>query len=771
MIKRCRLPVLFRATIGLFAALACLMTVTAQARDIGVAFIEDGSGEMIPRLSSIIIKELQPLLKSGDILVPTFMSIESQQPIEDLMSRAAADPNVDFIVATGFFGSQVVYAQEKFPKPTIVLRLIDPDLSGAPVRDKQKNLRSYSSTNSIVDVFKRLSSLFSAKQVGIVVPMSGGNRTKSLSSAVLKAAKQFDIDARFMSLDFDKKLEAQFGGLDVVILPPVNRSEQERDLLLQALRRKKIPSYAVGGDDIVRAGALMSDTLNNDDRVLARRVALDIQLAVSGESRITGLRSLEARKRTTINIDTAEAIGIDFSLDELISARIVQGSHNALSLGYLSSIGLAQERNLSLKGQFSQLRVDQEKVEQARAARRPQLSAQLSLTRRGEALPQQDTQVAVSLSQKLYSPSSNANVELANIGLDASESTLRQTQIDTVQQTSEVFFQALQTQAQFESSLRDLALNRENLILAEKRKRNGSGSGADIYRWQAIIANSESALLRAYTANTSAQGRLAQLLNTRLHIPSTLADVDLDQPPFDLLHEALEPFLNSSGQAQLLHEASAARAIARSPQLDSAKANIAISDTNLETLKRGYYTPELSLTAQYGYYLDSSENAGGVELDNEGDWSLTVKAELPLWRGGSRKSLKQQYLAQGALADTQLQSTRIALWVNSGDAVNNLVANYRAIGLSERAESAALKSQQITQRAYKLGSSSVTELLDTQNSYREAQDNADIARYDYLTALVNFQALMGEMPMLQSGAEQQQWLHDFKQSVRSEASQ
>lgn len=769
MSRQNRLHRLFYKLAHAGAALAMLAAAPAYAKDVQITFIEDGIGETEPRLSALVVQELQPLLSSGDSLTPVFVSLtgDAEQRMQ-AYTQAAANPDNDYIVATGFLASQDIYQAARFSKPTYLLRLLDPSLSGLQKRDNVRNLRAYSVANEISDVHERLRDLFKAKRVGIIMPEAGFAPPSSISGAVAAAAKKSGIETRFIHVDFSKNIDAQLNDLDAVILPPISPSTTAVDKLLQALQRKKIPSFAVGGDGLVRAGALISDTLEEDDRVLARRVALDLQLDISGEARPQGLRILEPKKRTTINIDTARALHIDFNLDELLGARVVQGTGNALKLSFLSALEQANDRNLSLRGQMQQLSIDQETLEQARATRRPQLAAQIEYTRRGETLPEQDTLAAVTLSQTLYSPSANAQVDVAKLGLDASKKTLEQTQLDTIEQTASAYFSALQTQAQFESSLRDLALNRENLSLAEQRKSSGSGSGADIYRWQTVIANSESSLLSAYTANTSAQSQLAQLLNTRMQIPTTLTDVDLDQPPFDLLHEGISPFLDSTGQAEVLRQVSTERALENSPQLSSAAANVAVFDTNLKALKRAYYTPELSMSAQYGYYLDSTENASGVELDDEDDWSLSVTAQLPLWLGGTRSSLIRQYSAQSAQAETQLQSARLALWANSGDAVNKLVSNYRAIGISDRAEAAALRSQQITQQAYKLGSSSVTDLLDTQNSYREAQDNAHIARYQYLTALVEFQALMGEMPMLKPGAEQQQWLVDFTQSLQLE---
>lgn len=759
--------------IGLTSALVVLVyasAIPAFAREIGIAFVDDGLGESSPRLSELIVEELQPLLDRGDTLAPVYLGAEGAVPVVmNSLARAFTDPDIDYVIATGLIGSQAIYQEADFSKPTYLLRVLDPSLTGAPLRDDVQNLRSYITINALDEVFERLGELFQAKHVGIILPEAALAAQGSIGGAVTAAAENAGIDVQFIALDFEADVASQLPDFDAAILPTVTASERERTALLRALQLRKIPSFAVGSDDMVLSGALISDTLDEDRRVLARRVALDLQSAIAGEIRTRGVRSLEPRKSTTINIGTARALDIDFPLDELMTARLVQGASNASTLGFLSTLELAADRNLGLRGQGQQVRIDKELVEQARAKRRPQLAAKLDYTRRGEALPEQDIFAALSLSQTIYSPSANADVDVAGLGFDASQKALEQTRLDTVQQTASAYFQALQAQARFETTLRDLTLNRENLGLAEQRKRSGSGSGADIYRWQARIAASETEVLRAYTENTSAQSVLAQLLNTRLQIPSTLSDVDLDQPPFDLLHEGIEPYLNSTGRAELVRKASAARALKNSPQLESVAANVAINDTLEKALKRSYYTPELSVTAAYGRYLDSTVNSAGIELDNEDDWSVTVTAELPLWLGGKRSSLIRQYQAQGELAETQLQNARIALWADSGNAVNALVSNYRSIELSARAEEAALKSQQITQNAYRLGAASVTELLDAQNSYLDAQNNAQIARYQYLTALVDFQVLMGDLPMLLPGAEQQQWLQNFKQSMLSEA--
>ncbi len=758
-------PLLIRL-LGSLAILAWFSSSPLNAREIGIAFIEDGASEPASRLSSLIIRELKPLLDHEDTLAPVFLGLAGNAAkLQDSLAAAIADPKIEYIIATGLIGSQELYLQSGYSKPTWALRVLDPGLTGIPVRDNTPNLHSYSTVNEITGVFNRISTLFQATRVGIILPTDIVDTPRSIGDTVIASARKSGITVQFLPLDFTTALDSQLPDMDAVILPPAITSAQELTDLLQVLRRKRIPGFAVGGDRMVISGALISDTLDEDERIFARRVALDLQLAIAGDSAGGSMRLLQPEKRTTINIDTARALDIDFSLDELLTARVVQGSNRILAPGFLSALELAIDRNPDLLGQFQQLRIDEESLQQARTARRPQLTTQLGHTRHGEQLPEQDSLAALNMSQILYSPSANATIRAEELGLDASQKALEQKQLETIQQTATAYFQALQAQARFDTTLRELALNRKNLILAEQRKASGSGAGADIYRWQAIIATSETATLQAYTSNTRAQNNLARLLNMRLQIPARLTDTDLNQPPFDLLHEGISPWLKSAGKAERLRQACAARALSQSPLLARAEAGIAINDTHIKALRQSYYIPEISLNAQYARHLDSSVTASGHELDNQDDWSVMLKAELPLTLGGSRRSLGRQYAAQSALAETGLQSARISIWANAGNAVDNLVANYRAIELSAQTEAAALKSQQVTRNAYRLGAASVTDLLDTQNTWREAQDNAHIARYQYLTALVDFQALMGEMPMLESGAGQLQWLQAFKQSM------
>ncbi|MEM9604169.1 MAG: TolC family protein [Pseudomonadota bacterium] len=750
----------------------CLLGAAAavSAREVGIGFIDDGVEQDAAAEAALILAELQALLPRGVTAVPvTFRAGADQRDPSELYAMAVANPDVDYIVATGFLGSQTLYSERRFGKPTYLMRVLDPALSGTPTRDRVRNLKRYTQVNVAVNAFERVNALFGAQRVGILRPPLPESANGGLDAAIVSAARRAGVqDVVFFSLHPDRDVAAQIPAVDVVVLPPVGLPEAELDQVLLALLRKRIPSYAVGGDEMVRRGALISDTLAKDDRVLARRVALDLQLAITRGARTRGVQLLESQKDTTINIDTARALGVDLQFDELTTARLVRNAlDEARRLDFLGAVEIAFDRGLGLRDSQLQLESDRASLAQARAALRPQLTAQVSQTQRGDQLPTRETLATLAASQTLYSVNDAASVSVAKLGVEAAELARNQNILDTVSTMASAYFGALEAQAQLESRLRDLTLNRENLALAESRVRSGSGAKSDVYRWQSLIATSESAVQQAYSANLSAQSQLSELLNTRFALPTTLADVTLDQPPFDLLHETIEPYLSSTGRAERLLAGTIERALGGSLEMDTAENTVERSRVQLDAQRRGYYLPELALSANYAHYLDSSRGAGGAVLDGEGDWSASLTATLQLWDSGNRRNRIRQFTAQRDQAVVNLERTRTSLWRNSVVVVDSLIANYRSIAINADAVEAAWRSLQITQDAYRLGSATVTDLLDTQTTFREAQDNANIARYQYLDSLVSYQALLGEMPMLLGGLEQQAWLTAFSERIAS----
>ncbi|MGB0866240.1 MAG: TolC family protein [Granulosicoccaceae bacterium] len=758
-----------RSILLLYSALAFFTLLLAYspstlAASVRITFVQETNDSFAERMGERILEELKPLLPASTSVLSSKVEIAAGQSVQGVFQSLQKDPSIDILVSLAFGVSGAWYHESKFPKPTFLLYLLDPELLGAAPRERVRNLTWYSSRNEVRDVFARLRELFQADSVAVLT-----NSTpvgfKNMGAVLRRSGREAGVELQFVSLDMTSPLEAQIPAADAVLLPPLIASEKERRELFSLLRHKRIPSYVVLGERYVSEGALVSDTQSQDMRTLARRVALDLQSRIAGEGSGRSAVWLQQRPVTTINLNTARAIGVDFTVDELLSSRIVRDQEERQQLGFMEALAIADKRSFTLASQRSQLAIDKAALASARAERKPQISANLAYTRLGEQLPTDSSQATLSLNQVIYSAAVNASVNSAQIGLNGSFKSLDNQRLQTLANTAAAYFRALSTQAQMERQERALTLNEENYKLARKRRDSGSGTGADLYRWESIIATGKSSLIEAYTDNISAQAALLSAIDLRYPLPLALGEPESTLPPFDLLNESLAPWLDSVAKIDQLREYSVQRALLNSPELASSVATVGQAEVNLKALKRAYYTPELSLVGQASKYLDTSELASGEDLDGDNDWQLGLQVNLPLWLGGARRASIDQVSGQRDQAQYQLQAQSAQLRANVIDAVNALVANRQVIAHNETAEASATRSLEITRRAYQLGSSSVTDLLDAQNTQLDAQANTRVARYNYLAALVDYQSLSGEMPMLMPGVEQRRWITEFQQQL------
>ncbi|MEM7258936.1 MAG: hypothetical protein AAF404_16285, partial [Pseudomonadota bacterium] len=141
--KRITTHYLIPPVLAAIAMWALLAPVQALARDIGIAFVEDPLEAGSPQLARLIVQELEPLLDDSDQLTAIFPAQggNESQPLTQFQ-QALQNPSVDYIVATGFIGSQALYRQSRFTKPPYLTRVLDPQLTGGVVRDNVRNLRS-----------------------------------------------------------------------------------------------------------------------------------------------------------------------------------------------------------------------------------------------------------------------------------------------------------------------------------------------------------------------------------------------------------------------------------------------------------------------------------------------------------------------------------------------------------------------------------------------------------------------------------------------------
>lgn len=749
MPHRARLATLF--FIVLFASVS-------QAKALELQFILDSDTPLENELASLVIQELAPLLPGARINSRQLNARGSRTRLEELITTAVTDNSIDMILSTGFFGSQLLYQRKHYPKPTFLLGMIDPGILGLEQKTRTRGLHWYAIRNELDATLKRIRELFDARTVAILVSRDMNPPGMQINTVVQRIVEHNDLQVQIIPYDPSIDTASQLPAVDAIMLVPMDHDPATRQQIIEAVNARGIPSFEVAGTTLVREGALLSDTGATDTRILARRVALDIQAIFNGETARDSANWIDVQRRLTINLDTARRINHDISIHDLVQADTIGTWQQQSRLDLPAALAFAAERNTDWLFQQQQLTIDNENVRQARAALMPQVNASVSHTQRGDALPTHDTRLELGLSQSLYSASAHSALAISSLAYAASQSLLKQAELDMITQTATAYLNALKARRQLAIAGANLALHRENLSLAERRLKSGSGAGADVYTWQANIANSEAAVMAAYTSFKSSEASLAQLIDVPLHVDRDLQETELEQPPFDLLHERLVPLLESLQGIDTLRNQALERALQKSGALASAESNTGIANERLRASRHSRWAPEISLSAQVYHYVDSAETAPGVDLGGENDWSVGIRASVPVWSSGLHSSQIRQHRAGVEQAELTERSTRITLERSIRNVIHALATGWRSINLGEQETDAARRSLSITQNAYQLGSANSAQLLNAQTTYNAAQSDLNVARFDYMISLVNFQALLGDMPMLMPAQTQQQWI-------------
>ena len=94
----------------------------------------------------------------------------------------------------------------------------------------------------------------------------------------------------------------------VGFLPRVSEEDTER--LIQALKRRRLPSYTVMGEEWVRRGFLTSAATDLVGRRIARLAALKVQRILLGEDPARIPVQFTRNARVSINMATARSVGV-----------------------------------------------------------------------------------------------------------------------------------------------------------------------------------------------------------------------------------------------------------------------------------------------------------------------------------------------------------------------------------------------------------------------------------------------------------------------------
>jgi outer membrane protein TolC len=291
------------------------------------------------------------------------------------------------------------------------------------------------------------------------------------------------------------------------------------------------------------------------------------------------------------------------------------------------------------------------------------------------------------------------------------------------------FQQALTTTNQFFDALsaaqlvgvREASVTRadEQLKVAVAKLHAGSATRSDSLRSLVTLGNARLDLIQAQTDLATAEAGLARLVGEIGRV------------------RAIDDSAFSQVQAVVDTQALRQEAEARSPRIQSAVASASLAQANLRASRSAYW-PSLTLGANTSW---NASRANDYAFFNQRQVNLQLS--WALFNRFDRELTIAQREATLDVARASADDERRAVEAELTQRLAELSAARAKIDITATSVTAAREDLRVQQERYRLGASTIVDVLTSQDALNQAEVDVVNARFDYLRAKAQLDALIG----------------------------
>ncbi len=783
-------------------------------RQVRIAVVSDGpwerNGEMKELLDRSIMevfgKEAAVAIDPGKIFVGDW----TLAGIRAINNRLLADPDVDMILGMGLIASQDLATRGPLPKPVIAPVVVDAARQHIPLVNGASGVKNLSYL-VYPQTFVRDLELFRE-----VVPIRKlVNIASRPYDRVLPPGPEpmqrigqrlgLEITELFIDSSAGEVLKNIPRDADAVFVEPIpNLPAMEFDKLVQAFIELRLPSFSYFGDTEVRRGILASANPDILPR-LARRIALTVQRIV-GEGEEPGSLPVvfTPGKRLSLNLNTADAIGVSPHWNMLLEAELVGGDSTlpgAYTFTLAEAIRIIADRNLEIRAKIREVRAESFNTAIARAALFPKIDVSATGLQidNDRALaggqPERSATLEASGSQVLFAEPVLANLSIQSSLQDARMQDLETTKLNTIVEGAQYYLNYLRIRRMYYLLLDNLKLTRTNLELARVRQATGAASPEESLRWEAEIAS-----LRKTTMDMQSQMNQALLaLKQILRIPMLNQVNVVDVPGVDttmfITNKDVLACLDEPVGFEFLSEFLLSEASRLSPELRRLDAVLEAQNRNLTSLELSSILPTVSAFGTYSRRFASSKIVSPFQLPalssapapgtpgeaflytvlgslspalpDENNWSVGIQLSLNLFNGMGTRAAQEKSAIQIEQYGIQREAISEKVELRIRAEMEHAKASKFAMDQATRQQEAARKTLNIVTEAYSRGGVSILSLLDAQNGALQADQVAANALYDFWISSLLVQRAIGRFDVLMTPQDRTDFLNRLGKKIAS----
>jgi outer membrane protein len=312
-----------------------------------------------------------------------------------------------------------------------------------------------------------------------------------------------------------------------------------------------------------------------------------------------------------------------------------------------------------------------------------------------------------------------ADLRAAKAGEDAADASLIDARFQQALTTTNQFLDALAA-AQL-VRVRETSVRRaeEQLKTSVAKLRAGSATRSDSLRSLVTLGNTQLDLITTQAQLATAEAGLARLIGEtgRVHA------VD------DSAFYRVQPVIDT--------QALRVEALSKSPRVRSATASAAAARASVRASQSAYW-PTLNLAANTGW---NGSRTSDYQLLNQRQVSLSLR--WTLFNGFDRELTIVQREANLDLAEAVASDAQRGVDAELITGIAELDAARARIEITGTSVVAAREDLRVQQERYRLGVSTIVDLLTSQEALNQAEVDVVNARFDYLRAKAQLEALIG----------------------------
>jgi len=742
-------------------SLCAVSALAAESAPIKIGVVIDGPWLRNNELREMTVREVTVLTEGEfDVSFPDSAYLIGDWTLETAeknINKLLADPEIDIVIAWGLISSHAVCCLGELDKPVLAPVVLDPELQGLPLEAGMSgvhNLNYVALPDTLAEELETFRRVVPFQRIAI---LTNASLIRAVPEIVERTASAFDgtgVDFEYVPVgeSAGEALAAISDQADAVYVWPLFQfSPEEYQRLIDGLIERRLPSFSSLGGGEVEAGMLASAGSAEFFPKLARRIGLNVQRILLGEDPGELPVGFSVRHDLVINMATARAIDVSPRWEVMIEARVLnlEDVEGAYELSLDKAVSEAIELNLDLIVRRQEVEAGALEVERARADRRPQVEVSASGLlidddRAAGSLGSQAERTAtagLSLTQLIYSDPVSSNRTIQELLQEGRQSDLESLRLDTALEAASTYLNLMRARALERIQHNNVDRTRSDLEISRTRQEIGVASAGEVLRWQTEIANARKALVEAVADRRTAEIAVNRMLHRPLDALFVARDVELGGGGLLTGQLEFQGYVDTPRGYSAFVDFVVREGLAKAPELAEIDSAVAAQDRFVLSSRRAFWAPTIALQAALDEQLvfeGAGSDAGAFDLPADfpvrdgTDWSLALKASLPLFSGGARAAERTQ--AEIELERLALQRSAIEerLEQRIRTALEQARSSLLGIRFSRRAAEAAGENLELVRDAYARGVSSLLDLLDAQTASLNAEEVSANALYDFL---------------------------------------